>query len=75
MGRKDIANSTPIQQYRQKLGEQEFKGRNKRNTLATREKAQARRSSNGIQALFAVVGGLFVLLLAVYFIFYLFINK
>ena len=31
------------------IGEQEFKGRNKKNTLAVKEKAQARRSTKGTQ--------------------------
>lgn len=38
-----------IYSYAIVIGEQEFRGRNKKNTLAVKEKAQARRSSKGTQ--------------------------
>ncbi|XP_057292129.1 triple QxxK/R motif-containing protein-like [Hydractinia symbiolongicarpus] len=70
MVRKDANQSrSDVEKYRKQLGKQEFKGRNKKHTLAVKTRAQARKSESplktGLMAL-----GIFTTLLAVVYLFF-----
>nr|XP_004207714.1 triple QxxK/R motif-containing protein [Hydra vulgaris] len=76
MGRKEINKSqTDIEKYRKQLGKQEFKGRNKRNVLSIKAKAEARRQESPLKTGIVTLGILVGLLTAVYFFFYFGLAK
>ena len=76
MAKKNINKAnTDVEKYRKQLGKQEFKGRNKKETLALKERAQARKQEsslkNGVVALV-----IFLLLLAfIYLLLYYMLMK
>ncbi|XP_032238841.1 triple QxxK/R motif-containing protein [Nematostella vectensis] len=71
MARKDVVGKSEIEGYRKSLGKQEFKGRSKKQTLAAKEKAQARKSGNPINIILLYILFLLAVLVAIYFIFYI----
>lgn len=71
MGRKDDYGHSNIDKYRKQLGKQEFKGRNKKNTLLAKNKAQSRISGGSLlQTLLLYSMAILVLLVGIYALFF-----
>lgn len=66
---------TDVDKYRKQLGKQEFKGRNKRNTLAVKNRAQLRNSESPLKEGVLAIGALVIVLSGVYLLFYFYTTK
>ncbi|XP_066936074.1 triple QxxK/R motif-containing protein-like [Clytia hemisphaerica] len=76
MARNNANNArTDIDKYRKQLGKQEFKGRNKKNTLAVKARAQARKQESPIKTGLYAILALVMLLAMVYILFYFGLGK
>ncbi|XP_031555642.1 triple QxxK/R motif-containing protein-like [Actinia tenebrosa] len=71
MARKEVQGKSEIEKYRKNLGKHEFSGRSKRNTLKSREKAQARKSSHPLQTAVLYLAFVLAVLLALYCLFFM----
>ncbi|KXJ18512.1 hypothetical protein AC249_AIPGENE1631 [Exaiptasia diaphana] len=74
MARKEVQGKSEIEKYRKRLGHHEFSGRNKRNTIKSKDAAQARKSSHPFQIILLYLVFLLVILLAIYCLFYSLYN-
>ncbi|XP_065064798.1 triple QxxK/R motif-containing protein-like [Rhopilema esculentum] len=76
MGRRDADHArSDVDKYRKQLGKHEFKGKSKRDTLAIRSKAQARKSESPLKDGLILLGTLVILMLGIYTGFYFYFSK
>ena len=68
------ANSD-TEKYRKQLGKQEFKGRNKKETLALKNRAQAKKQESSLKSGVVALMAFVVLLTVIYLVLYYMLMK
>ena len=67
--------NTDTEKYRKQLGKQEFRGRNKKETLAMKERAQARKQESSLKSGVTALVAFVVLLTVIYLVLYYMLMK
>lgn len=68
-------SNTDTEKYRKQLGKQEFKGRNKKETLAIKERAQARKQKSSLKNGVIVLLIFSLVLASIYLFLYYMLQK